>query len=350
MGKARKSPKFAVMKKIVTSKAIKQHKEEVLNPNKKDLEKDKLPRNVPNVSSALFFKHNNALGPPYRVLVDTNFVNFSIKNKFNFFHAVKVVMVPSSSRLMALLVLEVLCYDARVSYTALRLCNPSCVVVRCSSGQDGFSSVGVAVLEIYGWLTSLSSWVLVLVVVVRRHMFYSCRWSNRFVVFLTLEVEAQALSALQGLSFWVVELYVVRVRAKCMFKRVQVSGRGHIEISSCGSLGGSTGTPCFTGCVMAELEKLGQKYRTALRIAKDPRFERLPCTHKGTYADDCIVERVTQHKCYMVATCDRDLKRRIRKVPGVPIMYITQHKYSIERLPEATIGGGTVETAMIFLE
>lgn len=74
-----------------------------------------------------------------------------------------------------------------------------------------------------------------------------------------------------------------------------------------------------------------------------------------------------QHKCFIVATCDRDLKRRIRKVrlicfilslprvtvnsdaqgllsswqiPGVPIMYITQHKYSIERLPEATIGGG----------
>ncbi|CAN6566211.1 unnamed protein product [Malus baccata var. baccata] len=98
-------------------------------------------------------------------------------------------------------------------------------------------------------------------------------------------------------------------------------------------------TPCITDCVMAELEKLGQKYRVALRIAKDPRFERLLCTHKGTYADDCIVERVTQHKCYIVATCDRDLKRRIRKVPGVPIMYITQHKYSIERLPEATIGG-----------
>ncbi|XP_008233028.1 PREDICTED: rRNA-processing protein FCF1 homolog [Prunus mume] len=98
-------------------------------------------------------------------------------------------------------------------------------------------------------------------------------------------------------------------------------------------------TPCITDCVKAELEKLGQKYRVALRIAKDPRFERLHCTHKGTYADDCLVERVTQHKCYIVATCDRDLKRRIRKIPGVPIMYITQHKYSIERLPEATIGG-----------
>uniref|UniRef100_A0A0E0L853 PIN domain-containing protein n=1 Tax=Oryza punctata TaxID=4537 RepID=A0A0E0L853_ORYPU len=51
-------------------------------------------------------------------------------------------------------------------------------------------------------------------------------------------------------------------------------------------------------------------------IAKDPRFQRLACTHKGTYADDCIVERVTQHKCYIVATCDRDLKRRIRKLFG----------------------------------
>jgi U3 small nucleolar RNA-associated protein 24 len=28
------------------------------------------------------------------------------------------------------------------------------------------------------------------------------------------------------------------------------------------------------------------------------------------------------------------------QVPGVPIMYITKHRYSIERLPEATIGGG----------
>ncbi|KAL0426070.1 UNVERIFIED_CONTAM: rRNA-processing protein FCF1 [Sesamum radiatum] len=169
MGKAKKTPKFAVMKKIVTHKAIKQYKEEVLNPNKKDLSKEKLPRNVPQVSSALYFKHNTALGPPYRVLVDTNFINFSIQNK--------------------------------------------------------------------------------------------------------LDLEKGMMDCLY---------------AKC--------------------------TPCITDCVMAELEKLGQKYRVALRIAKDPRFERLPCTHKGTYADDCLVDRVTQHKCYIVATCDRDLKRRIRKL------------------------------------
>ena len=34
-----------------------------------------------------------------------------------------------------------------------------------------------------------------------------------------------------------------------------------------------------------------------------------------------------QHKCYIVATCDKDLRRRIRKVPGVPIMYISQKRY-----------------------
>ncbi|KAL7680626.1 putative rRNA-processing protein Fcf1/Utp23 [Plasmopara halstedii] len=75
-------------------------------------------------------------------------------------------------------------------------------------------------------------------------------------------------------------------------------------------------TPSITDCVMAELEKLGHKYR-------------------GTYADDCLVQRVQQHRCYIVATCDRELKRRIRKIPGVPIMYISNRKYVIERLPEA---------------
>ena len=128
------------------------------------------------------------------------------------------------------------------------------------------------------------------------------------------------------------------------------------------------------------------------RLAKDPRFERVPCTHKGTYADDCLVNRVTvvrpaptvllplrrcvrcssrvlcfaaphpvcvastvahaeprvctcQARCYIVATCDKDLKRRLRKVPGVPIMYIAQRKYTIERMPEAF--GGEASAARI---
>lgn len=51
--------------------------------------------------------------------------------------------------------------------------------------------------------------------------------------------------------------------------------------------------PTFTDCTIAELEKLGDKYRLALRVAKDPRWERVKCSHKGTYADDCLVDRVS---------------------------------------------------------
>ena len=154
-------------------------------------------RQVEKVSSALFFKYNEALGPPYRVLIDTNFINFSIKNK---------------------------------------------------------------------------------------------------------------IDLVQGM--------VDCLYAKCV--------------------------PCICDAVMAELEKLGEKYRVALKLAKDKRLERIPNppgTSNQTYADDVLVEIVKQHRCYIVATCDRDLKRRIRKIPGVPIMYIHNHRYSIERLPEATMGG-----------
>ncbi|KAF6214532.1 hypothetical protein GE061_009275 [Apolygus lucorum] len=169
---------------------------EKLDPKKKKLNDEKKKkaleevRSVPQVSSALFFQYNTQLGPPFHILVDTNFINFSIKYKLD--------IIPS--------------------------------MMDC--------------------------------------------------------------------------LY-----AKCI--------------------------PYITDCVLAEVEKLGRKYKVALRIMKDPRFERLPCSHKGTYADDCLVQRVQQHKCYIVATNDKDLKRRIRKIPGVPIMYIAHHRYSIERMPDA---------------
>ena len=89
---------------------------------------------------------------------------------------------------------------------------------------------------------------------------------------------------------------------------------------------------------MAELEKLGEKYRVALRLAKDPRFVRMPgYIEKGTYADDDIVMMAKQHRCFIIATCDKDLRRRIRKIPGVPIMYVnsTRRCFTIERMPEA---------------
>ncbi|KOS18692.1 rRNA-processing protein FCF1 [Escovopsis weberi] len=93
--------------------------------------------------------------------------------------------------------------------------------------------------------------------------------------------------------------------------------------------------PIITSCVMAELEKLGPKYRLALRVARDERWTRLECDHKGVYADDCLVDRVTKNRIYIVGTNDKALKLRLRKIPGVPLMSVARGKYVIERLPNA---------------
>ncbi|KAJ1998939.1 rRNA-processing protein fcf1 [Coemansia thaxteri] len=190
MGKAKKTRKFGEVKRMINPKDMRLKQNQKKAAEQKTEEKAAEVRHVERESSNMFFKYNTALGPPYHVIIDTNFINFALQNKLELMRA----------------------------------------MMDC--------------------------------------------------------------------------LY-----AKCI--------------------------PVVTDCVLAELEKLGPKYRMALRVARDPRFERLPCSHKGTYADDCIVQRVIQNRCYIVATCDRDLKRRIRKVPGVPIMFIVKHKLSIERLPDA---------------
>ncbi|KAM9894471.1 hypothetical protein OXX79_008688 [Metschnikowia pulcherrima] len=185
MGKGKKTRKFALMKR-----AIKTNDSKLKKPADKPKEKDvELTKSVPQVSSALFFQYNQAIKPPYQVLIDTNFFNFSIQKKIDI---VKGLM--------------------------------DCLYAKC--------------------------------------------------------------------------------------------------------------IPIVTDCVMAELEKLGPKYRIALKLAKDPRIKRLSCSHGGTYADDCLVNRVIQHKCYIVATNDADLKRRIRKVPGIPLMSVGSHMYVVERLPD----------------
>ncbi|KAI5812219.1 FCF1 small subunit [Pyronema omphalodes] len=191
MGKAKKTRKFATVKRMIGSRdsRLKANAEKAAEENKKK-DADELVREIPQVASSLFFQYNEALRPPYSILVDTNFINFSIQKK----------------------------------------------------------------------------------------------------------------------------LELVQAMMDCLYAK---------------------STPVITDCVMAELEKLGPRYRIALRIAKDPRFERLKCDHKGTYADDCIVNRVMQNKVYIVATNDVDLKRRIRKIPGVPIMSCGTGKYVIERLPDA---------------
>ena len=197
MGKAKKTRKFAVAKKVISPKdsRVKSNQKELAIKKKSGSSSGgggggEKPRHVDQAVSALFFQYNTQLGPPYHVLVDTNFINFSIRNKMD----------------------------------------------------------------------------------------------------------------------------VVRSMMDCL-------------LAKC--------VPCITDCVMGELEKLGSKYKVALRLAQDPRFERIPCGCRGCYADDCLVKMVTNWRCFIVATCDKELRGRIRKIPGVPAMYISSHRYTVERMPEA---------------
>ncbi|KAJ2481636.1 rRNA-processing protein fcf1 [Coemansia sp. RSA 2131] len=195
MGKAKQVRKFGEVKRMINPKDMRLKKNQKQALDDQTTREAKQINHVDRESSTMFFKYNTALGPPYHIIIDTNFINFALQNR----------------------------------------------------------------------------------------------------------------------------LELVQAMMDCLYAKC---------------------VPCVTDCVMAELEKMGPKYRMALKVARDPRFERLPCSHKGTYADDCIVQRIMQHRCYIVATCDRDLKRRIRKVPGVPIMFIVNHKLSIERLPDALSTGG----------
>ena len=95
--------------------------------------------------------------------------------------------------------------------------------------------------------------------------------------------------------------------------------------------------PFVTDCTIAELEKLPPgKFRLALRLAKDERWQRLTCSHAGTYADDCIVSTCTKNRIYLVGTNDAPLKRRLRAIPGVPLVSVGRGKYTVEKLPNAT--------------
>ncbi|KAG6837071.1 hypothetical protein H0H93_015339 [Arthromyces matolae] len=81
MVKAKKTRKFAAVKRMLNPNDIRLKENQLKQKKKEEEEKQKAVRRIPQVASSLFFAHNTALVPPYRVLIDTNFINFSLQNK-----------------------------------------------------------------------------------------------------------------------------------------------------------------------------------------------------------------------------------------------------------------------------
>lgn len=81
MGKAKTTRKFAVAKKMISPKdtRVKENLEKAKQKEAALQKKKEEPRQVEQGNSSLFFQYNTQLGPPYHVLVDTNFINFSIR-------------------------------------------------------------------------------------------------------------------------------------------------------------------------------------------------------------------------------------------------------------------------------
>lgn len=70
----------------------------------------------PQASSALFFQYNTQLGPPYHVIVDTNFVNFSIKNKLDIIQSMMDCLYAKCKLTVRIKINE-------ISHIVLRICN-----------------------------------------------------------------------------------------------------------------------------------------------------------------------------------------------------------------------------------
>ena len=81
MGKAKQTRKFAVAKRMMSANdtRVRKNQEEAKAKKKAREKKENAPRQIEQANASLFLQYNEQLGPPYHILVDTNFINFSIR-------------------------------------------------------------------------------------------------------------------------------------------------------------------------------------------------------------------------------------------------------------------------------
>jgi hypothetical protein len=110
------------------------------------------------VASSLFLNHNTALVPPYRVLIDTNFINFSLQNKLELV-----------SGMMDCLYAKCGCFDDPICSSSSLLCRYTVCNRLCNSRTRKTRttlSLSFTVCTIYGpslaVLTSFLAWLATL--------------------------------------------------------------------------------------------------------------------------------------------------------------------------------------------
>ncbi|KAJ7338074.1 hypothetical protein JRQ81_010616 [Phrynocephalus forsythii] len=99
-----------------------------------------------------------------------------------------------------------------------------------------------------------------------------------------------------------------------------------------GYLGGAAQL-CTTRCVLKELESLGKELYGAKLIAQ--RFQVRNCSHfkdpvSGSACLLSMIEEGNPHH-YFIGTQDQDLARKIKKRPGVPLLFIIQNTMVLDK-------------------
>ncbi|XP_014459347.2 rRNA-processing protein UTP23 homolog isoform X1 [Alligator mississippiensis] len=99
-----------------------------------------------------------------------------------------------------------------------------------------------------------------------------------------------------------------------------------------GYLGGATQL-CTTRCVLKELESLGKELYGAKLIAQ--RFQVRHCSHfedpvSGSACLLSMIQDGNPHH-YFIATQDQDLAKKVKKKPGVPLLFIIQNTIVLDK-------------------
>ncbi|KAG0654057.1 hypothetical protein C6P46_001993 [Rhodotorula mucilaginosa] len=95
--KQRKTRKFADVKRMVNPKDMRLKANQEKQKEKEEAVKAKEVNRVDAMPTSLFFSHNQALVPPYRVIVDTNFINLSLENRVDMVRAMMDVLYAKGS-------------------------------------------------------------------------------------------------------------------------------------------------------------------------------------------------------------------------------------------------------------
>ncbi len=86
-----------------------------------------------------------------------------------------------------------------------------------------------------------------------------------------------------------------------------------------------------TNCVHVELKTLGYEFKAQAAIAND--LERRKCNHYPPLSPaECLQGIIGEENRlrYCVATQDKALRSQLRRIPGIPLVYINKSVFILE--------------------